>query len=118
MTVGNPPGIGRRAAASAAEEGRSVFVDLVLNEFVESAHISVPDEVRAYILGKVLVPDEEWESGRLAGELDAQRAAGVLLDALRLVSRRRKRFPADMGEVDNLFHQAIEGRCWFPFWFC
>ena len=119
MTVG-PPDIGQRTATAAAEEGRSRFVDLVLNEFVETTRISVPDEVRDYILAEVLVPDEEWERGRLAGDLDAERVARALRDTLLVVtSKYGGQFPS-VQEVNVVFHNEIEdkGQCWFPFWFC
>jgi hypothetical protein len=113
-----PPGLNPRAVDAAAEAGRSAFVDLLLNDFVETTGVYVPEAVRTYILNVVLVTDEEWERGRLADELDAQRTFGQLNAALQLViGRHGNQFPS-IDEVNTLFHESFINACWFPFLIC
>lgn len=103
---------------AAAAAGRSIFVDRVLNDFAHNTGVSIPEEVRDYILDQVLEPDAEWERGRASGELNAERTYQVLSDAIRLVrSTHGNQFPT-LHEVNILFHQVIEANCWFPFLFC
>jgi 4-carboxymuconolactone decarboxylase len=103
---------------AAAAAGRPRFVERVLNDFVQNTGAPVPDEVRDYILDRVLAPDTEWERGRASGELNAEETYQVLSDALRLVrSTHGNQFPS-LDEVNRLFHQRIEASCWFPFLFC
>ncbi|MDT5058267.1 MAG: hypothetical protein QOF66_6633, partial [Mycobacterium sp.] len=50
-------------AAVAAEEGRSAFVDYVVDDFVGRTRIAVSDEVRDFILADVLEPEDTWAKG-------------------------------------------------------
>lgn len=78
----------------------------------------MPDEVRAYILDRVLVPNEDWERGLLSGELNVERTSRSLNDALQLViSRYGNQFPSPE-EVNVVFHEAFEDECWFPLLIC
>src|ERR1700726_712595 len=77
MSTGTQTRIG-----AAAEAGRSTFVDVVLNDFVERFGVEVSDEVQQYILEDVLRPDDQWRTGLREGRLNAEATAGVLHEAL------------------------------------
>ncbi len=114
------------SVAAAAEQGRSTFVDEVLNRLVESDGLEVSDEVRDFILTNILRPDEEWFEGIREGRLNAQFTENVLRDALReSMSQQEHHFFAPDGRpvlglegVDEVFHSLPALRqCTFPF-FC
>jgi hypothetical protein len=112
---------GGRAMAAAAAEGRSSFVDYVLNQFVARKGAVVTDEVRDYILQRVIAPDDVWNQGLANRRFVPESVAKVLTEALEAATYENKDLrDVDLSHVEDSFHQVIDGNynCSFPFIIC
>lgn len=112
-------------AAAAAGEGRSSFVDYVLNDFVARTRVAVSDEVHKFILNSVLQPDDAWVRGLKANELDPDLTCRILTGALEEAAKRqpekvRLDIPSVGTSSTGAFYDVIHNRwnCPFPFIFC
>jgi hypothetical protein len=112
-------------AAAAAGEGRSSFVDYVLNDFVAKNRIPVSDVVHNFILADVLQPDDAWVQGLKANTLDPDLTCRILIEALDHAAKGRPEgAEMDMSSVgtssEGAFYQVIHNHwnCPFPFIFC
>jgi hypothetical protein len=112
-------------AAAAAADGRPAFVDYVLNDFVERTHITVRDEVRAFILGDVLHRDDVWLRGLRERSFDPDSTALILTEALDEAAKvqqvESELSIANVGtSEEGAFYTIIHRRwkCPFPFIFC
>ena len=116
--------------ASAAAEGRSSFVDYVLNDFVAETRIAVSDEVRDFILAHVLKSDDAWAKGVRKRAFDPDQTRRILTDALDAAAKRQFGYSVPGGaELDissvgtsskGAFYEVIHNywKCPFPFIFC
>ncbi|MGW4212044.1 hypothetical protein ACWEIJ_28895 [Lentzea sp. NPDC004789] len=106
------------ATASGAAYGRPVFLNNVVNTFVQNFDVEVPDQIMQFILREVLEPDEKWDESLRLEQFDPEKTAHILHEALAeaLVNRSEPR----LDEVSDAFYRVIHDRwkCPFPFIFC
>lgn len=115
----------RTRAAHAAGEGRSVFVDYAINDFVARTRMAVSDEVRSFILDEVLYPDDAWVRGLKERSFDPDTVAQILTEALNEAANANKE-GHELGlstvgtSAQGPFYTVIHDRwhCPFPFIFC
>jgi hypothetical protein len=112
-------------AASAAAEGRSSFVDYVLNDFVARTRLAVSDEVHVFILDDVLQPDDAWVQGLKANAFDPDLTCQILTEALNVAAvGLPEGAELDISSVgtssEGACYQVIHDRsnCPYPFRFC
>jgi hypothetical protein len=112
-------------AAAAAGEGRTSFVNYVLNDFVERTGMAVSEDVRSFILGEVLRSDRAWMAGLRRRQFNANHTAQILTEALneaaRAATASKELAISDVGtSKEGPFYIVIHDRwdCPFPFIFC
>jgi hypothetical protein len=110
---------------SAAEPSRSVIADEAIKQFTEESGTRVSPEVRTFILNKVLIQDDQFQSLVQTESLDPQMTTRILVDALERANQsagsEREILMDHVGdEREGPFYAVIHDKwhCPFPFWFC
>lgn len=100
--------------------GRSQFVEQLISDF-ETRRMGVETEVVGYILGEVLVPEDQWRSGIEMGRFDLEVVRRLMeesLEAAADIAMTRERIVIDRPLAEKTFYETIHGRCAVPFLIC
>jgi hypothetical protein len=109
------------AIASAAAEGRSPFLDRVLNDVVEQTGVEITDDVRDHILTDVLKSEDAWQLAIQQDKFDPDLAGGILSEGLILATSQIEcRSTLRLEDARSALYEVIHDRwhCPFPFIFC